>query len=66
MHYYDASAKNDINIDAFMDDLMGQVYQQKFGSGEKPREKTVTLDPNEYENDGGRASDKPKPGCCGK
>ena len=26
MHYYDTSAKNDYNIDAFMDDLIGQVY----------------------------------------
>ena len=31
MHYYDTSAKNDYNIDAFMDDLIGQVYAQKFG-----------------------------------
>jgi len=23
MHYYDTSAKNDMNIDAFMDDLIG-------------------------------------------
>jgi GTPase SAR1 family protein len=23
MHYYDTSAKNDYNIDAFMDDLIG-------------------------------------------
>jgi small GTP-binding protein len=27
MHYYDTSAKNDMNIDAFMDDLIGQVHE---------------------------------------
>ena len=26
MKYYDASAKENINIDTFMDDLMKQVY----------------------------------------
>ena len=44
MHYYDTSAKNDYQIDTFMDDLIGQVYEQKFGTGggEEPRP-TVTL-----------------------
>ena len=34
MKYYDASAKENINIDVFMDDLMKQVYQNKFGGGD--------------------------------
>ena len=43
MHYYDTSAKNDYNIDAFMDDLIGQVYDQKFGDNTEKREPTVVI-----------------------
>ena len=43
MHYYDTSAKKDYNIDAFMDDLIKQVYEQKFGDQSRPREPTVII-----------------------
>lgn len=42
MKYYDASAKENINIDTFMEDLMSSVYKNKFGSNEPARE-TIKL-----------------------
>ena len=43
MKYYDASAKNNINIDTFMEDLMQQVYTNKFGGGEVVERPTIKI-----------------------
>ena len=43
MKYYDASAKENINIDTFMDDLMEQVYENKFGGGGQVERPTIKL-----------------------
>ena len=43
MKYYDASAKENINIDTFMDDLMEQVYENKFGGGGPVERPTIKL-----------------------
>ena len=43
MKYYDASAKENINIDVFMDDLMRQVYQNKFGGGQPEERQTIKI-----------------------
>ena len=67
MHYYDTSAKNDYNIDAFMDDLIGQVYEQKFGDQSRPREATVVIQAKDEQKSGGTSdqpSGKKKGGCC--
>ena len=42
MKYYDASAKSNINIDTFMEDLMQQVYTNKFGGGEVVERPTIS------------------------
>ena len=42
MKYYDASAKENINIDTFMKDLMNQVYTNKFG-GSVPQRETIKI-----------------------
>jgi hypothetical protein len=47
MHYYDTSAKTDLNIDKFMDHLIGDVYEQKFGDPTAKREATVVISRNE-------------------
>ena len=43
MKYYDASAKSNINIDTFMEDLMQQVYTNKFGGGEVVERPTIKI-----------------------
>ena len=67
MHYYDTSAKNDMNIDAFMDDLIGQVYEQKFGDpNAKPREQSVVISKASESavQDQKAKNKKDKKGCC--
>ena len=34
MKYFEASAKENINIDAFFQELMSQVYNIRFGGGQ--------------------------------
>ena len=63
MHYYDTSAKNDMNIDAFMDDLIGQVHDQKFGDPTSKREPTVVISKASESAVQDKKKDKKK-GCC--
>ena len=64
MHYYDTSAKNDMNIDAFMDDLIGQVYDQKFGDPTAKREATVVISKASESAVMEEKGKKKKGGCC--
>ena len=69
MKYYDASAKENINIDVFMDDLMKQVYQNKFGGGEPVERPTIKLKKKDMVGETGGAEEgtgnkKKKGGCC--
>ena len=49
MKYYDVSAKENINIDTFMNDLMQQVYQNKFGGGEPVARPTIKIGRQEHQ-----------------
>ena len=68
MKYYDASAKENINIDTFMDDLMKQVYQNKFGGGEPVERPTIKLKKKDMVAESGAetggSGNKKKKGCC--
>ena len=65
MKYYDASAKENINIDTFMDDLMKQVYQNKFGGGEPVERPTIKLKKSDTAGSEQASSGKPeKKKCC--
>ena len=53
MKYYEASAKTTHNVDAFMEEIIEQVYATKFaGKADEPRS-TFTLNSNEERFDGG-------------
>ena len=43
MNYYDASAKENININELMEDLMGQVYMKKFAAPDPEPRPTFSL-----------------------
>ena len=43
MTYYEASAMKNINIDEFMNDLMGQVYAKKFANQDESKRPTFKL-----------------------
>ena len=68
MKYYDASAKENINIDVFMDDLMKQVYQNKFGGGDAaPQRETIKVQRKDMAQGGAETGGSGKPqkkGCC--
>ena len=65
MKYYDASAKENINIDVFMEDLMKQVYQNKFGGNEVQRPTIKLTKKDMQKSDGGAdGSGKDKKKCC--
>ena len=66
MKYYDASAKENINIDVFMEDLMNQVYTNKFG-GSVPQRETIKITKKKADNGAsgdGSGDAKPKKKCC--
>ena len=64
MKYYDASAKNNINIDTFMEDLMQQVYTKKFGAGEVPERQTIKINRRDQEAESEPQTARKKKGCC--
>ena len=43
MKYYDTSAKTDMNVTEFMDDLFGDVYQEKFSDSPKARDQSIVM-----------------------
>lgn len=64
MRYYDASAKNNYNIDTFMEDLMNQVYAAKFASNSEEPRQTITINREQAAVTGGNADGHKKKGCC--
>ena len=66
MKYYDASAKENINIDTFMDDLMEQVYENKFGGGGQVERPTIKLKKKDVSGGEQQATSgqKEKKKCC--
>ena len=66
MKYYDASAKNNVNIDTFMEDLMQQVYTNKFGGGEVVERPTIKINRRDQqeESESAPGKGKKKGGCC--
>ena len=65
MKYYDASAKENINIDAFMDDLIKQVYLNKFGGGKSVERPTIKLKKKDMVGQTGQQNEgTANRGCC--
>ena len=63
MKYYDTSAKTDLNVTAFMEDLFGQVYNEKFNDNkEATREQSIVITKKTNEKEGNEGETK-KPGC---
>ena len=62
MKYYDASAKENKNIDEFMQDLMEQVYIKRFAEGSEQRA-TIKVQPRDQPGNQESPAGKKK-GCC--
>ena len=52
------------NIDEFMDDLIGQVYDQKFGDPSAKREPTVVISKASESQVAEKKTKEKKKGCC--
>ena len=61
MKYFEASAKQNIGIAEFFEDLMTQVYKKRL-EGEERRD-TIKIDGSSQGANGGNAGEK-KGGCC--
>ena len=65
MTYFEASAKENINIDAFFQELMSQVYNIRFGGGQVEERQTIKLGTKEMQDDARETEGgKKKKGCC--
>ena len=62
MNYYDASAKENININELMEDLMGQVYMKRFAAPDPEPRPTFSL--RDRTQDDTSTPEQKKKKCC--